>query len=72
MRGVELCSAEREVISRELAVGRSIRSVGRLLGRDHSMLSDVRLGEQVVLPGLDLATVGCGDLPVAPHAGHGE
>jgi transposase, IS30 family len=34
-----LCSDEREVISRELAVGRSIRSIGRSLGRDHSMLS---------------------------------
>jgi IS30 family transposase len=39
MRGVELCPEDREAISRELATGRSVRSIGRLLGRDHSVVS---------------------------------
>lgn len=39
MRGVELCSDEREVISRELAKDSSYRVIGRLLGRDHSVVS---------------------------------
>jgi transposase, IS30 family len=39
VRGVELCADEREVISRELARGSSYRSIGRLLDRDHSVVS---------------------------------
>jgi IS30 family transposase len=39
VRGVELCVDEREVISRELARGSSYRSIGRLLNRDHSVVS---------------------------------
>src|SRR5882757_9310438 len=39
MRGVELCPEDRETISRELAMGGSIRSIGRLLGRNHSVVS---------------------------------
>jgi IS30 family transposase len=39
VRGVEIVAEEREVISRELAVGRSFRSIGRLLKRDHTVVS---------------------------------
>lgn len=39
MRGVEVCAEEREIISRELAVGRSYRCIGRLLMRDHTVVS---------------------------------
>jgi IS30 family transposase len=39
MRGVELCADDREVISRELALDHSFREIGRLLGRDHSVIS---------------------------------
>ena len=39
MRGTELLAEEREVISPELATGRSYRSIGRLLNRDHSVVS---------------------------------
>jgi IS30 family transposase len=39
LRGVELGADEREVISRELAKGSSYRSIGRLLNRDHSVVS---------------------------------
>jgi len=36
---VEILAEEREVISRELAGGRSYRSIGRLLNRDHTVVS---------------------------------
>jgi IS30 family transposase len=36
---VELLAEERELISREIAAGRSYRWIGRLLGRDHSVVS---------------------------------
>ena len=39
MRGVEVVAEEREIISRELAVGSSFRAIGRLLNRDHSVVS---------------------------------
>jgi len=39
MRGVEILAEEREIISRQLAVGRSYRWIGRLLDRDHSVVS---------------------------------
>lgn len=39
MRGVEVVAEEREIISRELAVGGSFRVIGRLLNRDHSVVS---------------------------------
>jgi transposase, IS30 family len=39
VRGVEVLAEEREIISRELAVGSSFRSIGRLLNRDHSVVS---------------------------------
>jgi transposase, IS30 family len=39
VRGVELLAEEREIISRELAAGRSRRSIGRLLNRDHTVVS---------------------------------
>ena len=39
MQGVELLAEEREIISRELAVGRSFRSIGRVLKRDHTVVS---------------------------------
>ena len=39
MRGMEIVAEEREVISRELAAGRSFRSIGRLLKRDHTVVS---------------------------------
>jgi IS30 family transposase len=39
MRGTELKVEERETISRERSAGRSRRSIGRLLGRDHSVVS---------------------------------
>ena len=39
MRGTEILAEEREVISRELAVGSSYRCIGRLLKRDHSVVS---------------------------------
>jgi transposase, IS30 family len=39
LRGVEILAEEREVISRELAGGRSYRSIGRLLNRDHTVVS---------------------------------
>ncbi|MGA9690941.1 MAG: helix-turn-helix domain-containing protein, partial [Pseudonocardiaceae bacterium] len=39
MRGTEIVAEEREVISRELAAGRSFRSIGRLLKRDHTVVS---------------------------------
>ena len=39
MRGVEILAEEREIISQELAAGRSFRSIGRLLKRDHTVVS---------------------------------
>lgn len=39
MRGTELLFEEREFISRELAVGSSYRCIGRLLKRDHTVIS---------------------------------
>lgn len=39
MRGAEIRAEEREVISRELAAGRSYRCIGRLLKRDHTVVS---------------------------------
>jgi transposase, IS30 family len=39
VRGVEILADEREIISRELAAGRSFRSIGRLLSRDHTVIS---------------------------------
>lgn len=39
MRGAEILAEEREIISRELAADRSFRSIGRLLGRDHTVVS---------------------------------
>jgi IS30 family transposase len=39
LRGTEILAEEREVISRELAGGRSYRSIGRLLNRDHTVVS---------------------------------
>lgn len=39
MRGVEVIAEEREVISRELAVSSSFRHIGKLLNRDHSVVS---------------------------------
>ncbi|MCA1607128.1 MAG: IS30 family transposase [Acidobacteria bacterium] len=39
MRGTEILAEEREIISRELASGRSCRSIGQLLNRDHSVVS---------------------------------
>ena len=39
MHGTEVVAEEREVISREIAVGRSFRSIGRLLKRDHAVTS---------------------------------
>lgn len=39
MRGVELCADEREVISRELAKDASLRAIGRLLDRNHSVIA---------------------------------
>ncbi|MGA9694039.1 MAG: IS30 family transposase [Pseudonocardiaceae bacterium] len=36
---MEILAEEREVISRELAGGRSYRSIGRLLNRDHTVVS---------------------------------
>ncbi|HEU0087931.1 MAG TPA: IS30 family transposase [Pseudonocardiaceae bacterium] len=39
MRGAELLAEEREIISRELAGGGSYRSIGRRLGRDHTVVS---------------------------------
>lgn len=39
MRGSEVLAEEREIISRELAVGSSYRCIGRLLNRDHSVVS---------------------------------
>jgi transposase, IS30 family len=39
VRGVEILAEERETISRELAAGRSCRWIGRLLNRNHSVVS---------------------------------
>jgi len=39
VRGAELVVEERETISRRLAVGDSFRAIGKLLGRDHSVVS---------------------------------
>jgi transposase, IS30 family len=39
VRGVEVIAEEREIISRELAVGSSFRHIGWLLKRDHSVVS---------------------------------
>lgn len=39
MRGTEILAEEREIISRELAGGRSCRSIGQLLNRDRSVVS---------------------------------
>jgi IS30 family transposase len=39
VRGAEILAEEREIISRELAADRSLRSIGRLLGRDHTVVS---------------------------------
>ena len=39
MRGAEIRAEEREIISRELAAGRSYRCIGRLLKCDHTVVS---------------------------------
>lgn len=39
MRGVELSAEEREIISRELVQDRSYRAIGRILTRNHSVIS---------------------------------
>jgi transposase, IS30 family len=39
VRGAEILAEERETISRELVVGRSYRWIGRLLKRDHAVIS---------------------------------
>jgi transposase, IS30 family len=39
VRGTEILAEERETISRELASGRSYRSIGQLLNRNHSVVS---------------------------------
>jgi len=39
VRGAEILAEEREIISRELAAGRSCRCIGRLLNRDHTVVS---------------------------------
>lgn len=39
MRGAEVVAEEREVISREVAGGSSFRHIGKLLSRDHSVVS---------------------------------
>jgi IS30 family transposase len=39
VRGVEVLAEERETISRELAANRSCWWIGRLLNRDHSVMS---------------------------------
>jgi IS30 family transposase len=39
VRGVELSEEDREIISREVAKGESLRAIARLLGRDHSVIS---------------------------------
>jgi transposase, IS30 family len=39
VRGTEVVAEEREIISRELAVGSSFRHIARLLNRDHSVVS---------------------------------
>ncbi len=39
MRDAEILAEEREIISRELAAGRSRRSIGRLLNRHHTVVS---------------------------------
>jgi len=39
VRGAEIRAEEREIISRELAAGRSYRCIGRLLKRDHTVVS---------------------------------
>ncbi|MGH3777840.1 MAG: IS30 family transposase [Pseudonocardiaceae bacterium] len=39
MRGAEILAEEREIISRELAANRSYRWIGRLLNRDHAVVS---------------------------------
>ncbi|MGH3900537.1 MAG: helix-turn-helix domain-containing protein, partial [Pseudonocardiaceae bacterium] len=39
MQGTEIVADERENISRELAAGHSFRSIGRLLKRDHTVIS---------------------------------
>ena len=39
MRGAEVLAEEREIISRELATGRSYRWIGRLLNRHHTVVS---------------------------------
>lgn len=38
MRGVELTAADREVISREIAAGNSLRGIGVVLGRNHGVI----------------------------------
>ena len=39
MRGTEVVAEEREIISREIAAGNSFRQIGKLLNRDHSVVS---------------------------------
>jgi transposase, IS30 family len=39
VRGVELTADEREIVSRELAKGSSYRTIGRLLNRNHAVIS---------------------------------
>jgi transposase, IS30 family len=39
VRGVELSADEREIISRELSKDQSCRTIGRLLGRNHTVIS---------------------------------
>jgi IS30 family transposase len=39
VRGAEIRVEEREIISRELAAGRSYRCIGRLLKRNHTVVS---------------------------------
>lgn len=63
MRGVELRVEEREIISRELAGGSSLRWIGSLLGRDHSVISrevtrNGGRGRYRAVPAQDRAVVG--------------
>ena len=39
MRGTEIVAEEREFISRQLAIDSSFREIGRLLKRDHTVIS---------------------------------
>jgi IS30 family transposase len=39
VRGTEIVAEEREFIPRQLAIGSSFREIGRLLKRDHTVIS---------------------------------